>query len=171
MQAFRSIDLQKDLRDVLDSAEAEPTVLVNRGQPRVILMSGVEFRRLKTAAGEPIPAAVLPSRPLVLRGGSDDPLGYDTSDIRATAKAMADDVLSGKTAAAIGAERARVRTSAGASERPCGNGSLRMGIASEFSRPRQARTMRVKCATGRGAVVSRRTSQAGATEGKPVCWR
>ena len=118
MQAFRSVDLQKHLRDVLDSAEAGPTVLVNRGQPRVVLMSAIEYRRLKTAAGEPVPTAVLPTRPLVLRGRNGDPLGYDTSDIRATARQMADDALSGRTAAAISAERVRVKARLGWSPDP-----------------------------------------------------
>lgn len=122
MQAFRSSDLQKHLRFVLDSAEAEPTVLVNRGQPRVVLMSAEEYRRLKTAAGEPVPAAAMPRRPLVLRGGSD-PLGYDTSDFRATARQMADDALSGRTAAAVETERARVR--------------VRLGLAHEDGAPRR----------------------------------
>jgi hypothetical protein len=81
-------------------------------------MSAVEYRRLKTAAGEPVPTAVLPTRPLVLRGRSDDPLGYDTSDIRATARQMAADALSGRTAAAISAERDRVKVRLGLSSDP-----------------------------------------------------
>jgi hypothetical protein len=76
-------------------------------------MSVVEFRRLKTAAGEAVPTAALPSLPLILRGRNDDPLGYDTSDIRAAARRMADDALSGKTAAAISAERGRVEARLG----------------------------------------------------------
>ncbi len=80
MLVFRSLDLQKHIREVLDAAEAGPTVLVNRGQPRLVLISAEEYRRLKVAAGEPVPSAALPVRPLVLRGRADDVLGYDTPD-------------------------------------------------------------------------------------------
>ena len=121
MQAFRSSDLQKHLRHVLDSSGAEPTVLVNRGQPRVVLMSAEEYRRLKMAAGETVPVAARPRRPLILRGGCNDPLGYDTSERRTAAHLMADDALSGRTAVAIGAERARVR--------------VRLGLAAEEDAP------------------------------------
>ena len=98
LQTFRSSDLQKNLKSVLASAEFQPTVLVNRGQPRAVLMSTEEYRRLKTAAGEPVPSAAMPRRPLVLQGVNADPLGYDTSDIRSVARHMADDALSGRTA-------------------------------------------------------------------------
>ena len=113
MQAFRSTDLQKHIKDVLDSAEIEPTVLVNRGQPRVVLMSAAEYRRLKTAAGEPVPIAALPVRPLHLGARAKDPLGYDTTDLRATARQMASDALSGRTADAVEAERSRIRVRLG----------------------------------------------------------
>jgi len=116
MQAFTSSDLQKHLRVVLDSAGAEPTVLINRGQPRIVLMSAEEYRRLKLAAGETVPIAAMPRRPLVLRGGHEDTLGYDTSDVRAAARQMADDALSGKTSAAIDTELARVRARLGTAE-------------------------------------------------------
>jgi len=113
MQAFTSSDLQKHLRLVLDSAGAEPTVLINRGQPRIVLMSAEEYRRLKSAAGEPIPPAAMPRRPLILRGGTNDPLGYDTADLTSAAHQMANDALSGKTAAAADAERAKIRSRLG----------------------------------------------------------
>ena len=109
MEVFRSSDLQKHLRVVLETAGVEPTVLVNRGQPRVVLMSAEEFRRLKRAAGETVPLAALPRRPLVLRGRPDDRLGYDTADIRSAARQMAGDALSGATAAAVDAELEAVR--------------------------------------------------------------
>jgi hypothetical protein len=119
VQAFRSQDLQKQLRVVLDSAGAEPAVLLNRGQPRVILMSAEEFRRLKLAAGEAVPAAALPRRPLVLQGRPHDPLGYDTSDNRQTARRMADDALSGRTAAAVDVERERIVARLGLADGEC----------------------------------------------------
>ena len=108
MRSFVSADLQKHLRDVLDTAEGETAVLLNRGQPRVIMMSVGEYRRLKGLAGEPVPADALPREPLVLRGKPVDPLGYDTSDFAAAAGAMAADYLSGKTADAVSDERAKV---------------------------------------------------------------
>lgn len=109
MNEYRSLHLQKNLGEVLASAEAAPTVLVNRGQPRLVIMAVAEFRRLKAAAGEPIPAAAMPKRPLVVRGRIDDPLGYDTADLRACALDMAEAALSGRNASAVEAELGRVR--------------------------------------------------------------
>ena len=108
MRAFVSADLQKHLRDVLDAAEGETAVLVNRGQPRVVMMSVAEYRRIKALAGEPVPAAALTREPLVLRGKPVDPLGYDTSDLGAAGAEVADDYISGRTKEAVREERARV---------------------------------------------------------------
>ena len=74
MFAFRSTDMSQEFMDLLGSVEAGPTVLINRGQPRAVLMSAEEFRRLKTAAGEAVPTAALPVRPLILRGEEPYPL-------------------------------------------------------------------------------------------------
>ncbi len=63
-----------------------------------------------------MPAASMPRRPLVLGAAKDDPLGYDTSDIRSAARCMAEDALSGRTAAAVQAESARVRVRLGLSD-------------------------------------------------------
>lgn len=109
MNEFRSLHLQKNLGEVLASAEAGPTVLVNRGQPRLVLMSIAEFRRLKALAREPVPTAALPRRPLTVRGRVEDPLGYDTSDLASCAREMAEAALSGRNAAALETELARVR--------------------------------------------------------------
>ena len=109
MDEYRSLHLQKNLGAVLASAEVGPTVLVNRGQPRLVLMSVTEFRRLKALAREPIPAAAMPRRPLTVRGRVEDPLGYDTSDLDACASEMAEAALSGRNAEAVEAELARVR--------------------------------------------------------------
>ena len=106
---YRSLHLQKNLGEVLTSAKAEPTILVNRGQPRLVIMSVTEFRRLKAAAGESVPAAAMPRRPVTVRGRVDDPLGYDTSDLRACALKMAEAALSGRNASAVKAELGRVR--------------------------------------------------------------
>ena len=107
-QALMAPDFPQSFKDILEAPVIETTVLMNKGQPKAVLMSAEEFRRLKTAAGELIPASALPVNPLVLRGPIDDPLGYDTSDIMATARLMVADARSGKTGPAIAAERARV---------------------------------------------------------------
>lgn len=109
MDEFRSLHLQKNLGDVLASAEVAPVVLVNRGQPRAVLMSAAEFRRLKQAAGEPVPAAAMPRHPAVIRGRRHDPLGYDTSDFLRCAREMAEAALSGRNREAVEAELARIR--------------------------------------------------------------
>ena len=113
MEEFRSLHFQKHLGQVLAACEVAPTVLVNRGQPRAVLMSVAEFRRLKGVAGEPIPSAALPRHPVVIRGPKDDPLGYDTSDLASCAIAMAEAALSGRNAAAVQAELERVRARLG----------------------------------------------------------
>lgn len=127
MNEYRSLHLQKNLGEVLASAEAEPTVLVNRGQPRLVILSVAEFRRLKAAAGELVPAAAMPRRPLVVRGRTDDPLGYDTSDLRACALEMVDAALSGRNAPAVALELGRVRAKLAwvSEQRPAGQGKAR----------------------------------------------
>ena len=44
MKPFTSADLQERIGEVLSAAEASPAVLLNRGQPRVILLPAGEFR-------------------------------------------------------------------------------------------------------------------------------
>lgn len=94
MQTIRSINLQKNLGDVLKAADVEAVLVTNREQPRAVVMSADEFIRLKTAAGEPIPAEVRKSKPTLHRRVAD-PLGYDTRD-PAHASQMARDAKSGK---------------------------------------------------------------------------
>ena len=109
MEEFRSLHFQKHLGQVLAASEAAPTILLNQGQPRAVLMSVSEFRRLKHAAGEAVPRAALPRRPMVVRGQNDDPLGYDTADLTSCAVEMANRALSGRNAGAVQAELQRVR--------------------------------------------------------------
>lgn len=109
MEEFGSLHPQKELAELLASSETAPVVLLNRGQPRVVLMSAEEFCRLKRAAGEAVPRAALPRRAAVVRGRGDDPLGYDTSDLLACAREMADAALSGRNRRAVEAELVRVR--------------------------------------------------------------
>ena len=109
MEEFGSLHVRTELGEVLAASETAPVVLLNRGQPRAVLMSVEEFRRLKRAAGEAVPRAALPRRAAVVRGREDDPLGYDTSDLLACARQMADAALSGRNRAAVDAELARVR--------------------------------------------------------------
>ena len=99
MQTIRSFNLQKNLGEVLQAADVEPVVLLNREQPRTVLVSADEFIRLKVAAGEPVPKEVRKSRPILHRT-PEDPLGYDTRD-PAYALAMAADALSGINSDAV----------------------------------------------------------------------
>jgi prevent-host-death family protein len=109
MQAFRSLHLQKNLGEVLAAVAEEPVVLLNRGQPRAVVMSAAEFRRLKRAAHEPIPPAAQPRQSQIVRVGRvGDPLGYDTANFAACVR-MAADVLSGDKDGAIADDAARVR--------------------------------------------------------------
>ncbi len=94
MQTIRSINLQKNLGDVLKAADVEAVLVTNRDQPRAVVMSAEEFIRLKTAAGEPIPSEVRKSRPTLHRRPVD-PLGYDTRDPSYGVQ-MAEDALNGR---------------------------------------------------------------------------
>ncbi|CDN95412.1 Addiction module, PhD/YefM domain protein [Agrobacterium tumefaciens] len=99
MQTIRSINLQKNLGDVLKAADVEAVLVTNREQPRAVVMSAEEFIRLKTAAGEPVPAEVRKSRPTLHRR-SVDPLGYDTRDPSYVVR-MAEDALNGRNSEEI----------------------------------------------------------------------
>ena len=111
MQEFRSLHLQKNLGEVLASAVTQPVVLLNRGQPRAVIMSAEEFRRLKMQAGEAVPEAAMPRQAAFVRRSAvnDDPLGYDTTDIVACARLMAENALSGRNLSKVGAELDRAR--------------------------------------------------------------
>ena len=109
MNEIRSLRVQAALGDALEAAQDAPLVLVNRGQPRAVLLSADEFRRLKRAAGEGVPAAAQAREPLLFQGREADPLGYETGDLLACARTMAEAALSGRNRDAVAAERARVR--------------------------------------------------------------
>jgi PHD/YefM family antitoxin component YafN of YafNO toxin-antitoxin module len=102
MQIIRSVNLQKNLGEVLRAADVEAVVVVNRDQPRTVVMSADEFIRLKVAAGEPVPAEVRRSRPTLHRPDID-PLGYDTTDPNFELN-VAKHALSGEHQAEIQAE-------------------------------------------------------------------
>jgi hypothetical protein len=104
VETFRSLHLQKNLGDVQEAARKAPVLFLHHGQPKSVMMSVDEFRRLKAAAGEKLPAEVELSRPVVQRGLPIDPLGYDTVDLHAFARAMADAARSGRHEAAVRAE-------------------------------------------------------------------
>ena len=103
MREYRSLHLQKNLGDVLANVADAPVVLLNRGQPRAVVMTAEEFRRLKRAAGETVPRAALPRVRKVIHVGARaaDPLGYDTSDFWACARTMAEAALSGRNGDAV----------------------------------------------------------------------
>jgi PHD/YefM family antitoxin component YafN of YafNO toxin-antitoxin module len=102
MQTVRSLNLQKNLGDVLQAADVEPVLVLNREQPRTVMMSAEEFIRLKVAAGEPVPTEARKSRP-ALQQSPPDLIGYDTRDPDYPRK-MAEDERDGKHGATIEAE-------------------------------------------------------------------
>jgi hypothetical protein len=109
MEIFTSLDLQKRTGDIQAASARAPVAITHHGKPRSVMLAVEEYVRLKSAAGEPIPPEVLPKRAVILRDDDTDPLGYDTSDLRSAARRMAEDALSGRNAAAVSAELARVR--------------------------------------------------------------
>lgn len=106
MHVYRTSDLQRRLGDVQVSADQEPVLFETRGRFRSVLMSVREFIRLKEKAEEPLPAPL--HRPVVQRGLPSDPLGYDTTDFAACARAMAEAALSGRNASQVRVEIAAV---------------------------------------------------------------
>ena len=108
MILFTSIDLQKRTGNVQRAAAQNPIAITSHGQPRNVMLSVEEFRRLKQAAGEAIPAELRKPRAVTVRP-QDDPLGYDVSDLAEAARQMAEDVASGRTDEAVQAELAAVR--------------------------------------------------------------
>jgi len=74
-----------------------------------VIVTIEEYARLKEASGEPVPQELRRERKAVVRRGTpEDPLGYDTSDFYACAKAMSEAALSGKNRAFVQAEIAAV---------------------------------------------------------------
>lgn len=109
MKSFTSLDLQQRSGEIHREAILEPVVVTNHGRPRLVVSSVEEFARLKQASGEPVPEELMArQRPKSRSGLPDDPLGYDTSDFLACAKAMAKAALSGKNRARVEAGIAAV---------------------------------------------------------------
>lgn len=110
MKSFTSLDLQQRTGDIQRAAAAEPIVITSHGRPRLVVASVEEFARLKRSSGEEVPQEVLRERrPVVRRGLPEDPLGYDTSDLRACASAMAEAALSGRNRPFVEAEIAALK--------------------------------------------------------------
>lgn len=106
MLTFTFHDLQQRSGDLQRAAASDVIVITSHGKPSSVMMSVDEFVRLKAASGE---AVSLPaSRPTVRRGLPADPLGYDTSDLRACARVMADDARNARNQEAVEAEIHRV---------------------------------------------------------------
>lgn len=112
MRTFTAIDLQKQTGDVQRAAAMDGALITSHGKPRSVMMSVEEFRRLKLAAGEPLPEEVGRATATIVHH-RPDPLGYDTSDWHSAARRMAQDALAGRNDAAVDAElealRARFR--------------------------------------------------------------
>lgn len=109
MKSYTSLDLQQRTGDIQRAAVAEPVIITNHGHPRLVIATVQEFARLKAASGESLPAELRRERKAAVRRGlPEDPLGYDTSDLMACARAMAEDAMSGKNRIYVDAEIAAV---------------------------------------------------------------
>ena len=98
MKVYSALDLQQRTGDIQRAAVSEPVIVTIE-----------EYARLKEASGEPVPQELRRERKAVVRRGTpEDPLGYDTSDFYACAKAMSEAALSGKNRAFVQAEIAAV---------------------------------------------------------------
>lgn len=105
MKTYTSLDLQQRTGDIQRATAVEPVVITSHGRPRMVISSVEEFARLKRASGEPVPEEAVPrSRAVVQRGLPEDPLGYDTSDLKSCALAMAKAALAGRNRALVEAE-------------------------------------------------------------------
>ncbi|MCE7026943.1 type II toxin-antitoxin system Phd/YefM family antitoxin [Jiella avicenniae] len=114
MQAFTSIDLQKQTGDVQRAASREGAVITSHGKPRNVMLSVEEFCRLKRIAGEELPTDLLASRGVTVRHVSD-PLGYDIQNFESAARTIATDALAKTNEAAVEAELDAVRRKFGRS--------------------------------------------------------
>lgn len=104
---FTSLDLQQRSGEIQRAAISQPVIVTNHGRPRMVMMTVEEFVRLKRESGEPIPPELHRRRTAVRRKPAIDPLGYDTTDLRACAQAMAEAALSGRNRTFVDAEIAR----------------------------------------------------------------
>lgn len=104
MKRFTSLDLQQRSGEIQRSALSEPVIITNHGNPRFVMLSGDEFKRLKHAAGEPVPPEMTRRKTIVQRGLPPDALGRDTSDFEAFVLAVAEHALSGRDQEAIDQE-------------------------------------------------------------------
>jgi len=109
MKSYTALDLQQRTGDIQRAAISEPVLITNHGRARFVISTVEEFARLKAASGEAAPVELRPERRAVVRRGLPaDPLGYDTSDMIACAKKMAEAALSGKNRPYVDAEIAAV---------------------------------------------------------------
>ena len=115
MREFTFLDLQQQSEEIQRSAANSPVLILNPGKPSSVMMSVEEFRRLKLAAGETLQVEVVRPRPIVRSGALNDPLGYDTTDLRQVATDMADAAESGRNRDAVRAEIAAVERHLGIS--------------------------------------------------------
>jgi len=95
MRSFSSLDLQQQSGEIQRAAAQAPVVITSHGKPRVVVMSVDEFRRLKTEAGEEVPAEARPRQPTVLGPEPEDLLGYDERDPVDAVLHMAKDAIGG----------------------------------------------------------------------------
>lgn len=113
MKTFTALDLQRRSGEIQDLSGGDPVLVTSHGKPRRVLMSVEEYRRLKTAAGEPLPAELSTRWNSVTLDGRVDPLGYDVSDLDTAVDRMIEDVRTGRTREAVAAELEGVRRTMG----------------------------------------------------------
>lgn len=97
MRIIHSVNLQRALAEGLQIADADPVLLIHLEQSCSVIMSSEEFVRLKVAAGEEVPPEAIEAKG-AFHVASDDPLGYDTSDLMDYARRAASTALSGVAA-------------------------------------------------------------------------
>jgi hypothetical protein len=83
----------------------------------MVISSVEEFVLLAEAIEEPVPTDVIRERkPVARRGLPEDPLGYDTTNIKSCALAMAEAALSGRNRLFVDAEIKAVKKRFGTAE-------------------------------------------------------
>lgn len=99
-EAVRQLELQ--------AIAKEPVLITGYGRARSVMISIEEYCRLKSKAGEPVPSELNFKRAVTVRERAV-PTGYDTSDLAAAVRQMADDLRSGRMRSVIDKELSGVR--------------------------------------------------------------
>jgi len=82
MENAKLLMLSKEFEEVVSTIGDDPAVLVSPKGERYVLMPAAEFRRLKAAAGEPIPSEARDRRPVLIVNTENGRDVYDIIDGR-----------------------------------------------------------------------------------------